>query len=468
MSNNPITTSVFELFRIGPGPSSSHTIGPMAAAADFIARAACLPAAILNRAVHLKVELLGSLSATGHGHGTVRAVAAGLLGHRPAKAAPNVLDSILPHDDSHHHLHLGPHELTIKADDIVLGAVKHNRPFSNTIIFRLLDTENITLLEAECFSTGGGFILWNKMETGIPDAASTQNSCPAPLYPYSTMHELHAQLEITSLTLPQLLLENELALTGKSPQDVFEGLDDIMAVMEDAVERGLAAEDPLPGPLGLRRKAPALFVHYQQKSTGPDADVLSLCACAFAAAEENAAGHTIVTAPTAGSSGVLPACLYVSKNLRPTQHTLRANLREGLLAAAVIGFLARHNASLSGAEIGCQGEIGVASAMAAAMLCQIRGLPVTLVENAAETALEHHLGMTCDPVGGYVQIPCIERNAMGAVKARAATIIAMAEPAHSHLVGLDQAIQAMAETGRDMCSRYKETSLGGLATTLHC
>jgi len=454
---SPISTSVFELFKIGPGPSSSHTIGPMLAAHDFLEDARSLPPELLARVASLEVRLFGSLAATGRGHGTVRAVLAGLLGHRPETCPPDILDAMSRFDSGA--VSLDGRQIVISEDSVVFDYLTVPEHHPNTIRLRLKDGSGAVLHEREAYSVGGGFIEWQ---------GQAPPERPEVPHPFSTMSELLEITANTGLSLPEVLMANEMALTGLSRQDIAGKLEHVMRVMEDAVERGLEEEGPLPGPLGLHRKAKALFDRYRLDPQMQDRPILALCACAFAASEENAAGHTIVTAPTAGGSGVLPAVLYVTKNLRPTAGVFRKDLREALLAAAVVGMLAKHNASVSGAEVGCQGEVGVASAMAAAFLGQVYGNPAHVIENAAETALEHHLGLTCDPVQGYVQIPCIERNAMGAVKAFAAYQIAAAEVPGHHMVGLDQAIKAMAETGRDMCAKYKETAQGGLAASVRC
>lgn len=455
--STPITTSVFELFKVGPGPSSSHTIGPMAAARDFMESAAALPLEEVAAASRLEVRLLGSLAATGRGHGTTRAVLAGLLGHRPETCPPDILDAMQGFEEGA--AQLGGFQVPISEKTVVYDELVKPVHHPNTMIFKLFDAAGSVLLEREAHSVGGGFVEW--LGEQPPER-------PQPPYPFASMTELLAIMGKENITLPDLLIQNEMALTGLSSQQICDKLEQVMRAMEDAVERGLEAEGTLPGPLGLFRKAKALFDRYKADPAFPDAPILALCACAFAAAEENAAGHVIVTAPTAGASGVLAAVLYMVKNIRPTAGVFRKNLRDAMLTAAVVGMLAKHNASVSGAEVGCQGEVGVASAMTAAFLCQMRGMTAQVAQNAAETALEHHLGLTCDPVGGYVQIPCIERNAMGAVKAYAAYQIASAEVASHHLVGLDEAIKTMAETGRDMCSKYKETAQGGLAANLHC
>ena len=453
----PITTSVFELYKVGPGPSSSHTIGPMLAAREFVEACERLDPAALAAASALEVRLYGSLAATGRGHGTVRAVLAGLVGHRPETCPPDILDAMQGFGQGA--LRLAGRELPFSEESVVFDLLTAPERHPNTIGFVLKDAGGNALLEKEAYSVGGGFIEW-RGEVPAPR--------PAPVYPYASMEQLIGITQDTGKSLTEVLLANEQAITGLSAVEIGRKLEQIMRAMEDSVERGLETEGPLPGPLGLHRKAPALFTRYRQDPQMQDRPILALCACAFAASEENASGHTIVTAPTAGASGVLPSVLYVTKNLRPTAGVFRKDLRDALLVAAVVGMLAKHNASVSGAEVGCQGEVGVASAMAAAFLAQLYGYPARVVENAAETALEHHLGLTCDPVQGYVQIPCIERNAMGAVKAYAAYQIASAVTPGLHMVGLDQAIRAMAETGRDMCAKYKETSQGGLAASVRC
>jgi L-serine dehydratase len=449
----PITTSVFELFKIGPGPSSSHTIGPMAAAGAFAREAAGLPADLLARATGIRVHLFGSLSATGLGHGTDRAVLAGLSGYEPETCPPALLSDMDLGPGAAFPVRLGPVTLSVRPADVVFDALEHGYGHPNTLVFRLLAGEEV-LLEKVAFSVGGGFIQW---QDAPPEAEAS------PPYPYESMAELKAQLAASGLRLHDLLLANEKYLTQRGSIEIEAGLDRIMAVMAEAVDRGLNAEGTLPGPIGLRRKAKVLSDRARRSPTvqaAADRLLVLLDAYALAAAEENAAGHTIVTAPTSGSAGVVPSVLAVmQRHLKIEPQALRA----ALLAGAAVGFLAKHNASISGAEVGCQGEIGVASAMAAAMLAYAHGFDLTVTENAAEIALEHHLGMTCDPVAGYVQIPCIERNAMGAVKAYNAFLLATVEDPGRHVMDLDRVIWAMAQTGRDMCPKYRETAQGGLA-----
>ncbi|WP_272700721.1 L-serine ammonia-lyase [Desulfovibrio sp. Fe33] len=445
----PVTTSIFELLKIGPGPSSSHTIGPMKAGYDFMRLIRELPEKDRLAADDLEIRLFGSLSATGEGHGTPKAVMSGLLGSQPdtcgADALERFADGNKPFD-----LDLGVKLLSFSPSRIILDAIHHDHAHPNTLIFRLKAGEKI-LLERTYYSVGGGFLRWDGWK---------EPSRGEPVYPYSTMAELKAHLRAKSIRLHELILANEMSITGATEDEIYMGLDHIIAVMEQAVENGIQTSGVLPGPIGLQRKAAAMYDRARQEYFQGPGFIKALNAYALAASEENAAGHCVVTAPTCGAAGVIPAIIFMLK-----RHTgaLQTELREGLLAACAIGFLCKHNASISGAEVGCQGEVGVASTMAAAMIAYARGYRFQVTENAAEIALEHHLGLTCDPVGGYVQIPCIERNAMGAVKAFNAYLIASTLDESYQKVDLDKAIRAMAQTGRDMSAKYKETSEAGLA-----
>lgn len=447
---NAITTSVFDLFSIGPGPSSSHTIGPMRAAHDFLERVRALPAADLARADALSVRLFGSLSATGDGHGTDKAVLAGLLGHLPESVPQELLDDLLEHPADRRPLPVQGASLELGPQTVVFDALEHGYPYNNTLMLALT-AGGETLLEMEYYSTGGGFIQyrgWTEPDLGTPP------------HPFETMAQLKQQLTTKGLRLHELVLENEMALHGRSRREIFDQLDRIARAMENAVRRGCETEGVLPGCIGLARKAPILVRRARESQHSSDRFLMLLDAYAMAAAEENAAGHLVVTAPTSGSSGVIPSILYALHNHMGID---RQAIREAFLTAAAVGFLVKHNASIAGAEVGCQGEIGTASAMAAAMLASAKGERFQVAENAAEIALEHHLGLTCDPVGGYVQIPCIERNAMGAVKAYNAYLMATLGDPSTHVIDLDKAIWTMNQTGRDMHCKYKETSLGGLA-----
>ncbi len=449
----PIVTSVFELFKAGPGPSSSHTIAPMLAALDFRGELQRRPVEKLAEAAGVRVRLFGSLSATGYGHGTAAAVVTGLLGHSPENCPDTLPAGVFDLPEEERVLRIGPVRLILDSNTVVRDSVDHAHPYSNTLVCELFGPRGV-VFDKTYYSTGGGFIQWEGWRQ--PDRA-------LPPHPYSTAEELRRLAWDQGLSIPQVVLRNEMALTGKSGAQILERLDGIIEVMRRSVARGIAADGALPGMLGVYRKAAHLA-----RRAGAAGDPLHrflglLNAYAFAVAEENAAGGIIVTAPTCGAAGVMPAVLSIIEGHLGLG--LEA-VRGGMLAAAAVGFLAKHNAHIAGAEVGCQGEVGVASAMAAAMLAQARGYPDRIVENAAEIALEHHLGLTCDPVGGYVQIPCIERNAMGALKAYNACLVASMEDPDRHRVTLDSAIRAMAETGRDMNAKYKETSLGGLAVSI--
>ncbi len=445
-----ITTSIFDLLKIGPGPSSSHTIGPMKAGFDFYRLMQELSAGQQADATQLQVLLFGSLAATGKGHGTDRAVMAGLLGQSPENCPPDFLDAISLEQKKALFISIGERKIEFRDTDMLWDNSQHDFPFSNTMIIRLSGAGDL-LLEREYYSVGGGFLQWKGWQ---------MEQRGAPCYPYTNAAQLWKQLKKHRVSLPDLMLANEMAITGMKEPEINASLDRIIRVMEVAVQRGIATEGYLPGPIGLHRKAALMFQRAKDLPRNSERLLVYLCAYAFAAAEENASGHTVVTAPTCGSAGVIPAAIYL---LRKHRKLPLETLRKALLGATAIGFLAKHNASISGAEVGCQGEIGVASSMAAALFALADGFEVRIAENAAETALEHHLGMTCDPVKGYVQIPCIERNAMGAVKAYTSYLIAREGLPDWHMVGLDKAIEAMRQTGQDMKSEYRETAQGGLA-----
>ena len=454
-SKGPVMTQIDEFFKMGPGPSSSHTMGPMRISYDFYQRISKLPEDQLKRATGLKIHLYGSLSATGKGHGTDRAALAGLLGKAPATCPPQFLDALAARPDEIHPLAIGPASLNLTLKDVIFDDTKGNFPHPNTMRIVLL-AGNDTLYELEYYSVGGGFIEWKGYKP--PDKGK-------PKYPYATMKELRRHLETNNITLPQLMLVNEMAISGKSEKQVWDFIDQVTNVMLTMVETGLNAEGVLPGAIKLQSKAASVFKHAQDDSYPTDKAIGMLSAAALAASEENARGHIIVTAPTGGSAGVMPA---VVKGLKDYRKVTPQTLRDAYLAAAAIGYLCKHNATLSAAEGGCQAEIGVASAMAAAMGGQAQGAGIPVIANAAESALEHHLGMTCDPVGGYVQVPCIERCAFGAVKAWTAYCIASNEFEIKRKVDLDTCIAAMAMTAKDMNPKYKETSEAGLAALVLC
>ena len=448
-----ITTSLFDLFKIGPGPSSSHTIGPMKASFDFRQRVAQLPAQTLGVATEIHVFLYGSLSATGKGHGTDRAVVAGLLGWQPETTDPNQLLALLKDPAVLYPIELGEKTIGIGPQQIHFERKRYDSPFANTMVLTLTDAHGNALLEEEYYSIGGGFVI----RKGEPDAKLDGSTLP---YPYQSMKELKAHLTANKLTLEHLMLANEQAISGQTEKEINRRIDQLLEVMHRAVRRGLRHKGLLPGNIRLRRKAPALYQHAKELAQTSDSFLIFLNAYCLAASEENAAGGIVVTAPTSGASGVIPGLTYLAKH---HFHYDKPTLRRGMWAAAAIGFLVKHNASISGAEMGCMGEIGTASAMGGAFLAECAGKSIEAVEVAAEIGIEHHLGMTCDPIGGYVQIPCIERNAMGAVKAYNAFLLATVGIASNQKISLDAVIKVMKATGRDMSTKYKETSEAGLA-----
>jgi L-serine dehydratase len=453
--SKPVMTTLEEFYKVGPGPSSSHTIGPMRITYDFYQRCRRLPAETLARATGLKVHLYGSLSATGKGHGTERAALAGIVGKEPATVEPAFLDNLAANPDQTFPVTLGSKTFDVSLQDIVYDATKGEWPHPNTMSCKLL-AGNDVLHELEYYSVGGGFIEWDGYEPPRKGA---------PKYPYTTMQELQAHAERDGISIAEVVMANEVAVSGKTEAEINAFIDKIATAMVNIVKSGLdAPSGTLPGPIKLKTKAGDVYRRAMDDEYERQRGLGIVAAYALAGSEENARGHLVVTAPTGGSAGVLPAVMYAlgegGRNLP------QEKLRSGFLAAAAIGYLCKHNATLSGAEGGCQAEIGVASAMGAAFIAQAHDFPHQVVANAAESSLEHHLGMTCDPVAGFVQIPCIERCAFGAVKAWTGFMIASNEiPAHRR-VDFDTTVSAMALTAREMNSKYKETSEGGLAVSL--
>jgi len=452
-SKGPIMTTLEEFYKMGPGPSSSHTMGPMRITYDFFQRVSKLPDDQLKRATALKVHLYGSLSATGKGHGTDRASLAGLLGKAPATCPPQFLDALATNPDEAHKVTLGPTTLNLTLKDIVFDATKGDFHHPNTMTAKLLAGDQ-TLYELEYYSVGGGFIEWKGYKP--PDKGQ-------PKYPFQHARELKKYLVDDKIPLPKLLLTNEMDISGRNEKDIWEFLDQVSEVMLRGVDTGLSVDSVLPGPIKLHSKAADMQRSLKTTTKGEAARAITRVASyGFAMGEENARGHIIVTAPTAGSAGIIPAIVRSLHDLNaPPQ-----KIRDGFLAAAAIGYLCKHNATLSGAEGGCQAEVGVGSSMGAAMIAQAMDSSPKVVSNAAESALESHLGMTCDPVAGYVQVPCIERCAYGAVKAWSAYCIASEEIPEERRVDLDTTISAMDLTAKEMNSKYKETSEGGLAVSL--
>jgi L-serine dehydratase len=451
----PVLTTIDEFYKVGPGPSSSHTIGPMRITYDFYQRAAKLPADKLAQATKLQVNLFGSLSATGKGHGTERAALAGLVGKEPATVDPKFLDSLRDNPDQVFPVKLGDKTINVSLKDVVYDATKGDFKHPNTMTVKLL-AGNDVLLEQEYYSVGGGFIEWK---------GYTPPKKNAPKYPFATMKELRQHADSNNTTIAKIMLANEMSIAGRSEEEVNAFTDKIINAMVATVKSGLSMpeDDVLPGPIKLHSKAATVYKHAMDDKFQADRGIGVLSAFALAASEENGRGHLVITAPTGGSAGVMPALVYGLMEVRKVD---RQKIRDGMLAAAAVGYLCKHHATLSAAEGGCQAEIGVASSMAAALTATAFDEAPLVVENAAESALEHHLGMTCDPVAGYVQVPCIERCAFGAVKAWTAYAIASNEIASRHRVDFDATVAALAQTAKDMNSKYKETSEAGLALSV--
>ncbi|KRA83344.1 L-serine ammonia-lyase [Altererythrobacter sp. Root672] len=454
-TKGPVMTLIDEFYKVGPGPSSSHTIGPMRITYDFYQRASKLPQAQLDQATALRVNLFGSLSATGKGHGTERAALAGLIGMEPATTDPAFLDGLAADPTQSFKVKLGSKEIPVSLADVIYDETKGDFPHPNTMRVALLAGDK-PLLEQEYYSVGGGFIEWKGYEPPKKNP---------PKYPYSTMAEALAHAERDNLTLAQLMMANETSISGRSEAEINAFLDKIIAAMRATVKTGLEAPTAvLPGPIKLKTKAGDVYRNALKQESPARRGIGVVSAAALAGSEENARGHLVITAPTGGSAGVMPAIVY---SLGPDGAKVSdQKIREALLTAGLVGYLCKHNATLSAAEGGCQAEIGVASAMGAAALAQAQDTSNQVMANGAGAALEHHLGMTCDPVAGFVQIPCIERCAFGAVKSWTGFLMAQNEIPANRRVDLDTVITAMALTAKEMNSKYKETSEGGMAVSL--
>ena len=452
--------SVFDLFTIGIGPSSSHTVGPMRAARMFVSR--LQKDGLGNAVARLTVHLYGSLGATGRGHGTHKAVVLGLEGETPESvdvdAIPARMQAI--EDEKVLALHGGRNiEFNIKTD-LVFENRKSLPMHPNGLRFLAFDAEGKELLARIYYSVGGGFVV---NESKTDEAVMTESSVKLP-YPFESGEELLALCAQHKKPISSLMLSNE--LVWRDEAEIRKRLDAIWQAMQACVKRGCQNSGLMPG-LKVKRRAAAL---YQQLAAHPEAalrDPLTIMdwvnLYALAVNEENAVGGRVVTAPTNGAAGIIPAVLHYYMKFCPGANF--DGVVRFLLTAGAVGFLFKRNASISGAEVGCQGEVGSACSMAAAGLTEVMGGTPEQVENAAEIAMEHNLGLTCDPIGGLVQIPCIERNAMASVKAINASRLALRGDG-KHFVSLDKVIQTMRETGRDMHDKYKETSRGGLATNV--
>ena len=454
-----MTISAFDLFKIGIGPSSSHTVGPMRAAGMFVDS---LDAdGVAGQVLGVRAELFGSLGATGHGHGSVKAVVLGLSGELPESVDPAAAGSLVTKVTETGRLRLpGGREIAFDpAGDIVLHRRKRLPFHSNGMRFAATDDQGREISTRTYYSVGGGFVL-GEDETGeqriVPDSTPVR-------YEFRTAAELLAHTQRTGLPISGVMMANELARRDEA--EVRTGLLAIWQAMQECVQRGCEAEGVLPGGLRVRRRARVLSETLER--TSDTADPLYamewVTLYALAVNEENAAGGRVVTAPTNGAAGIIPAVLHYYTAFVPGADD-EAVVRF-LLTAAAIGSLFKENASISGAEVGCQGEVGSACSMAAAGLAEVLGGSPEQVENAAEIGVEHNLGLTCDPVGGLVQIPCIERNAIASVKAITAARMAVRGDGVHH-VSLDKAIKTMRETGADMKDKYKETARGGLAVNV--
>ncbi|MBP1181746.1 L-serine ammonia-lyase [Methylobacterium sp. PvR107] len=459
--------SIFDIFKIGIGPSSSHTMGPMLASARFLdaLRAHRARASDASGPLRIEAVLRGSLAFTGKGHATDRAVVLGLLGFRPDTLDPD--EAMRREAALRANCWIDVAGLPRIHFDAETGIVFDYGPplpgHANGLIFRAFDAEGAPYLTETYYSIGGGFVL-SAEELSGGDIKAVDASVLRP-YPFGSAAEMLVMGAASRCSIAAMKRANETVGRGEAELDA--GLDRIWAVMDACIDRGLATEGTLPGGLNVRRRArrihQALLSERGSNTVQPHVANDWLSVYAMAINEENAGGGRVVTAPTNGAAGVVPAVIRYYRD-----HCIGANhagVRDFLLTAAAIGGLIKTNASISGAEVGCQGEVGSAAAMAAAGLCAALGGTNEQVENAAEIALEHHLGLTCDPIRGLVQVPCIERNGLGAIKAVAAASLALRGDG-SHIMPLDNCIEAMKQTGRDMSVRYKETSTGGLAVNL--
>lgn len=452
--------SVFDLFRIGIGPSSSHTVGPMRAAGLFVdSLAACGRLAAVSR---VQVQMFGSLGATGKGHGTDKAVILGLEGESPERVATEAIPARLEALRETRRLQLpGGPKIAFDPDrDLKFHRTRTLPYHPNGLRFHASDAGGGTLHEGTYYSVGGGFVV-NEDAAGADRIVEDRTRLP---YTFSTAAQLLAHCAEDNLSISQVMLRNE--LTWRSEAGIRAGLLEIWEVMQACVERGCHTEGLLPGGLKVKRRAARLYLqltHDTQLQNVPLGTMDWVNLFALAVSEENAAGGRVVTAPTNGAAGIIPAVLHYYWRFSPG--CTDDGVVRFLLTAAAVGILYKENASISGAEVGCQGEVGSACSMAAAGLTEVLGGTPEQVENAAEIGMEHNLGLTCDPIGGLVQVPCIERNAMGAVKAINASRMALRGDGR-HFVSLDKVIKTMRETGADMKTKYKETARGGLAVNV--
>ncbi len=457
-----MAVSVFDLFKIGIGPSSSHTVGPMRAAARFVERWLD-DAGTLARVARVRVELYGSLALTGRGHGTDKAVMLGLEGHWPDQIDADQIPAILAHIRDTHRIQLGgTHTIDFDETRDLVFNKRQKLPYHvNGMRYSAWADDDTLLATRDYYSVGGGFVV-NQDEAA--ENRIVADTTPLP-YPFHSGAELLAHCARTGNSIAQLMLANE--CVWRSEAEVRAGLQKLWQAMQDCVARGLRSDGVLPGGLKVQRRAPTMARELRDRPEASLRDPLSILdwvnLYALAVNEENAAGGRVVTAPTNGAAGIIPAVLHYYDRFVPGANA--QGVFDFLLTAGAIGILYKENASISGAEVGCQGEVGVACSMAAGGLAAALGGTPAQVENAAEIGMEHNLGLTCDPIGGLVQIPCIERNAMGSVKAINAVRMAMRGNG-THFVSLDKVIKTMRATGEDMKEKYKETSRGGLAVNV--
>jgi L-serine dehydratase len=457
-----MAVSTFDLYKIGIGPSSSHTVGPMRAAARFVEKW-LVESGRLGDVARVRAEVFGSLALTGRGHGTDKAVLMGLEGHWPNLIDPDLIPAALERIRGTKTLRLhGEHDIAFdEKTDLVMNK-RQKLPFhTNGMRFAAYDANGGEIASRDYYSVGGGFVV--NQDEAAEDRIVADTTELA--YPFHTGAELLEQCERHGLTIARLMFANEQAWRGE--EEIRDGLRELWLAMQDCVARGIRETGTLPGGLHVVRRAPALFADLSSRPEAAMRDPLTVLdwvnLYALAVNEENAAGGRVVTAPTNGAAGIIPAVLHYYDRFCPGSN--EQGVFDFLLTAAAVGILYKENASISGAEVGCQGEVGVACSMAAAGLTAALGGTPGQIENAAEIGMEHNLGLTCDPIGGLVQIPCIERNAMGSVKAINASRMALRGDG-KHKVSLDKVIKTMRDTGRDMQDKYKETSRGGLAVNV--
>ncbi|MBB5209436.1 L-serine ammonia-lyase [Chiayiivirga flava] len=457
-----MAVSTFDLFKIGIGPSSSHTVGPMRAAARFVQRWIEEPGRMQDVA-RVRAEVFGSLALTGRGHGTDKAVLMGLEGHWPNLIDPDIIPPALARIRGEKKLLLGgAREIAFdEKRDLVMNK-RQKLPFhTNGMRFAAFDAQDAQIATRDYYSVGGGFVV-NQDEAAEDRIVADTTAQP---YPFHSGAELLAHASASGLSIAQMMFANE--QVWRTADDIRAALREIWTAMQHCVARGVREEGTLPGGLHVSRRAPTLYRELANKPEAAMRDPLTVLdwvnLYALAVNEENAAGGRVVTAPTNGAAGIIPAVLHYYDRFCPGAN--EQGVFDFLLTAAAIGILYKENASISGAEVGCQGEVGVACSMAAGGLVAAMGGSPSQIENAAEIGMEHNLGLTCDPIGGLVQIPCIERNAMGAVKAINAQRMAFRGDG-KHKVSLDKVIKTMRDTGRDMQDKYKETSRGGLAVNV--